>query len=90
MSRRRGSGGVPRLEGGYKAFRSYLMEQLDPQLISAEPISVGGRTGSGKTLLLGGLKNVVDLEAIANHRGSSFGRFISKQPTQIDFENQLA
>jgi tRNA 2-selenouridine synthase len=81
---------IPRLDGGYKAFRTYLMEQLDPDLISSSPIIVGGRTGSGKTLLIRDLKNVVDLEAIANHRGSSFGRFISKQPTQIDFENRLA
>ncbi|MBC8205538.1 MAG: tRNA 2-selenouridine(34) synthase MnmH [Kiritimatiellaeota bacterium] len=81
---------IPRLEGGYKAFRTYLMEQLDPQLISSTPIIVGGRTGSGKTLLIRDLKNVVDLEAIANHRGSSFGRQISAQPTQIDFENRLA
>jgi len=36
------------------------------------------------------LENTVDLEAIANHRGSSFGRQISVQPTQIDFENRLA
>jgi tRNA 2-selenouridine synthase len=81
---------IPRLAGGYKAFRAYLMEQLDPALISSVPMIIGGRTGSGKTLLIDGLKNVIDLEAIANHRGSSFGRFISAQPTQIDFENRLA
>ena len=81
---------IPRLEGGYKAFRTYLMEQFDPQLISSTPIIVGGRTGSGKTLLIRELENIVDLEAIANHRGSSFGRQISAQPTQIDFENRLA
>lgn len=81
---------IPRLEGGYKAFRTYLMEQLDPQLISSTPIIVGGRTGSGKTLLIRDFENTVDLEGIANHRGSSFGRQISEQPTQIDFENRLA
>jgi len=81
---------IPRLEGGYKAFRTYLMEQLDPQLITSTPIIVGGRTGSGKTLLIRDLANVVDLEAIANHRGSSFGRQLSAQPTQINFENRLA
>jgi len=36
------------------------------------------------------LENAVDLEAIANHRGSSFGRFTTPQPTPIDFENRLA
>jgi len=81
---------IPRLEGGSKAFRNYLIEQLDPQLISSTPIIVGGRTGSGKTLLIRPLENIVDLEALANHRGSSFGRQLSAQPTQIDFENRLA
>ncbi|MDF7826227.1 tRNA 2-selenouridine(34) synthase MnmH [Pontiellaceae bacterium B12227] len=81
---------VQRLEGGYKAFRTYLMEHLEPGWLNSRPLVVGGRTGSGKTLLLHRLNNVVDLEAIANHRGSSFGRFINPQPTQINFENNLA
>ncbi|MEI6891250.1 MAG: tRNA 2-selenouridine(34) synthase MnmH [Pontiella sp.] len=81
---------VQRLEGGYKAFRTYLMEQLNPGWLNSTPLVLGGRTGSGKTVLLQHVKNVVDLEALANHRGSSFGRFINPQPTQIDFENRLA
>ena len=81
---------IPRLEGGYKAFRNYLIDQLDPAHLSSTPVVLGGRTGSGKTLLLHRLKNVIDLEALANHRGSSFGRFIHPQPTQINFENSLA
>jgi len=40
--------------------------------------------------LLQSLGNAVDLEAIANHRGSSFGRFTTPQPTPINFENSLA
>ena len=82
--------GILRLEGGYKAFRHYLMEHLEPSWLKSIPLVVGGRTGSGKTLLLQRLENVIDLEALANHRGSSFGRFINPQPTQIDFENALA
>jgi len=81
---------IPRLEGGYKAFRHYLINHLQPGWISSTPIVLGGRTGSGKTLLLRRLDNVIDLEGLANHRGSSFGRFINPQPTQIDFENALA
>ena len=81
---------IQRLEGGYKAFRTYLMEHLEPDWLKSIPVVLGGRTGSGKTLLLQHLENVVDLEAIANHRGSSFGRFINPQPTQINFENNLA
>jgi tRNA 2-selenouridine synthase len=53
-------------------------------------IIIGGRTGSGKTLLLEELQNSIDLEALANHRGSSFGHYTTPQPTQIEFENALA
>ena len=81
---------VPRLEGGYKAFRNYLIEQLDPQTLISRPLILGGRTGVGKTLLLRKFKNCIDLEAIAHHRGSAFGRFTSPQPTPINFENALA
>jgi tRNA 2-selenouridine synthase len=81
---------IPRLEGGYKAFRTYLIEQLDPATQTSAPVILGGRTGVGKTILLQQLEGVVDLEAIANHRGSSFGRFTTPQPSQINFENNLA
>ncbi len=81
---------IPRLEGGYKAFRNYLLDQLDPANLTGKPVILGGRTGTGKTILLQQLENAVDLEAIANHRGSSFGRFTTPQPGPIDFENSLA
>jgi len=81
---------APVIEGGYKAFRSYLLERLKPSWIRSEAIVLGGRTGVGKTILITGLKNSIDLEALANHRGSSFGRHISGQPAQADFENDLA
>ncbi len=80
----------PRLAGGYKAFRTFLLGRLDPVAIDAVPIVLGGRTGSGKTLLLRRLANAIDLEALANHRGSSFGQFLTVQPGQADFENRLA
>ncbi len=81
---------VVRIEGGYKAFRRFLIDESDRSVERFEPIVLGGRTGSGKTLLLHTLDNSVDLEHLANHRGSSFGRKISPQPTQIAFENALA
>lgn len=81
---------LPRLAGGYKKLRKYLLDQLDPTKLNCTPILLGGRTGSGKTILLGHLENGVDLESIANHRGSSFGRQLSPQPGQADFENRLA
>lgn len=81
---------VARLDGGYKAFRNYLIEQLDPSKQTSIPVVLGGHTGSGKTILLNQLPNVIDLEKIANHRGSAFGQHVTKQPTQINFENNLA
>ncbi|MFZ5945228.1 MAG: tRNA 2-selenouridine(34) synthase MnmH, partial [Bacillota bacterium] len=81
---------IPRLEGGYKAFRNYLINALSPWEQISTPILLGGYTGSGKTILLNKLDNSIDLERIANHRGSSFGRFTTPQPTQINFENNLA
>jgi len=81
---------IPRLKGGYKAFRNDLLNHLNPDTLSSTPVILGGRTGTGKTILLQALENKIDLEAIANHRGSSFGRFTTPQPTPIDFENSLA
>lgn len=47
-------------------------------------------TGTGKTEVLGQLRNALDLEGHANHRGSSFGKRAAAQPSNIDFENRLA
>lgn len=80
---------IPRLKGGYKAFRSFLIGKSLEVTAKTKIIIIGGRTGSGKTLLLNQLSNAIDLEGLAKHRGSSFGKFISPQPSQIDFENNL-
>ncbi len=80
------------LIGGYKTFRKWVLEQFEKQY----PICVvGGYTGSGKTELLESLKamgeTVIDLEALANHKGSSFGSIgQGAQPSQEMFENKLA
>jgi tRNA 2-selenouridine synthase len=81
---------VPLLKGGYKAFRGYLSDHLHPDWIESEAIIIGGRTGVGKTVLINKLENSIDLEALANHRGSTFGKHISAQPVHADFENNLA
>lgn len=81
---------IVRLKGGYKAFRNYLMSEIDNSPKYFKAVILGGRTGSGKTILINKIKNSIDLEALANHRGSSFGRKITPQPTQINFENSLA
>ena len=79
------------LEGGYKAYRNYLLEYF------ARPfklVVVGGLTGSGKSELLTEMakngEQVVDLEGLAHHKGSAFGAIGQiKQPSQQQFENDL-
>ncbi|TXD37465.1 tRNA 2-selenouridine(34) synthase MnmH [Lujinxingia vulgaris] len=79
------------LKGGYKSYRHWAiaqMEEIPPLLV------VGGRTGVGKTEILWALRDmgeeVVDLEGLANHRGSAFGGLLlGEQPTQEHFENML-
>src|SRR5690606_25391291 len=87
----RGAGiDYPRVAGGYKAMRGFLLETLDAALRECRFVLVGGLTGTGKTDVLVQLDNAIDLEAHANHRGSSFGKRATAQPAQIDFENALA
>jgi tRNA 2-selenouridine synthase len=80
------------LEKGYKGFRHWVLGQLD----DVPPLNViGGPTGAGKTDILDVLKEdgepVIDLEGLANHRGSAFGSLLlGAQPTQEHFENLLA
>jgi tRNA 2-selenouridine synthase len=81
---------VPRVAGGYKAMRRFLLDTLDTQAARQNLLLIGGRTGCGKTDLLQTVPNALDLEGIAHHRGSSFGRYALPQPTQINFENALA
>jgi tRNA 2-selenouridine synthase len=83
---------VTLLKGGYKTFRHWVLKQFE---VERKIIVLGGKTGSGKTYILGELQRlgeqVVDLEAIANHRGSAFGSLgKGAQPSQEYFENLLA
>ncbi len=80
----------PLIDGGYKAMRNFLIETLETADQWLTPIIIGGRTGSGKTKFLKKFNNHIDLENLANHKGSAFGRPIFEQPTQINFENNLA
>ena len=78
--------------GGYKAFRSWCLQQFDKEYSFK---IIGGYTGSGKTEILASLtqkgSTVIDLESLANHKGSAFGHLGEKrQPSQEMFENQLA
>ena len=80
----------PRITGGYKAMRTFLIEEIESAVRQCSFTLVGGMTGTGKTEVLMQLDNAVDLEGHANHRGSSFGKRASAQPPQIAFENALA
>ena len=80
----------PRIIGGYKAMRSFLVETLDCAARECQLTIIGGLTGTGKTEVLMHLDHNIDLEGHANHRGSSFGRHATPQPAQINFENTLA
>lgn len=80
----------PRITGGYKAMRSFLLDSLERQIAESSFILIAGFTGCGKTQVVFDLASAIDLEKLANHRGSSFGKHASDQPTQIDFENRLA
>lgn len=80
------------LVGGYKAYRKWVLAQFEKEYNFK---IIGGYTGSGKTLLIHELikqnKTVIDLEDLANHKGSAFGAIKDKpQPRQEMFENTLA
>ena len=78
-----------RVRGGFKALRQTCLATLG-QAPSRPLLLVGGRTGVGKTRLLGGVRHSIDLEGLANHRGSAFGGLPTPQPTPVAFENALA
>ncbi|MCG9732103.1 tRNA 2-selenouridine(34) synthase MnmH [Shewanella sp. Isolate13] len=81
---------IPFIEGGYKAMRQFLIETIDEAPNVTPMLILSGITGSGKTDFLLKRKEAVDLEGLAHHRGSSFGRYHEGQPSQINFENSLA
>jgi tRNA 2-selenouridine synthase len=77
------------LKGGYKQFRARMRATFEQPYVLRV---IGGKTGTGKTKLLQKLAHdhqVIDLEALACHRGSVFGALAIKQPTQEQFENEL-
>lgn len=79
------------LEHGYKAFRNHVLAAFP---IPWNLLILGGYTGTGKTELLGRLRElgeqVIDLERIANHKGSAYGGIgEGAQPTTEHFENLL-
>ena len=82
------------LDGGYKAYRRWVVAQLQSLPSSLEFIVIHGPTGSGKSRLLSALQRagapVLDLEGLAAHRGSVLGNLPDRpQPTQKMFESLL-
>ncbi len=80
----------PVVSGGYKRMRRFLLQTLERCSVELPFVILGGRTGSGKTRLLTRLPRYIDLEALASHRGSSFGKLLQPQPSNAGFENSLA
>jgi tRNA 2-selenouridine synthase len=83
-----------RVDGGYKSYRRTVHEYFQNGKWDLEFVSVFGLTGCGKTALLERLsergQSIVDLEGLANHRGSAFGAVgRDEQPSQKAFENRL-
>jgi tRNA 2-selenouridine synthase len=79
------------LQGGYKAYRH---EALQSFKLPMQLFVIGGSTGSGKSEILRALKalgeQVIDLEELANHKGSVFGGLMMPpQPTTEQFQNNL-
>lgn len=85
-------GFAPRLlKGGYKAYRNHVQSRIDRQF---NLLVISGLTGAGKTKYLHRLESrgqqIIDLEGLANHRGSAFGAIgLGDQPSTEFFENML-
>lgn len=82
-----------RLQGGVKAYRRWVMEQLEHTDILPESFILNGGTGTGKTAILRKLQEkgvpVLDLEGLAKHRGSVFGQIGLVSTSQKMFEANL-
>lgn len=89
---------VPRVRGGAKAARRFLLDAFEQRLPEQQLLVMAGLTGVGKTEALQALArqlpaerlHVLDLEAAAEHRGSAFGGLGRPQPSQATFENRVA
>lgn len=79
------------IKGGYKTYRKYALNFFENKF---KFVVIGGKTGSGKTEIIENLKNnnlqIIDLERLANHKGSSFGHLgQNKQYKNEHFENLI-
>lgn len=84
---------VYRLKGGIKSYRNWVVSTLEKQNFTPKMYVINGYTGSGKTILLKWLRQLgypmLDLEGLANHRGSIFGQIGLEPNNQKKFESLL-
>ncbi|WP_077624779.1 tRNA 2-selenouridine(34) synthase MnmH [Sediminibacillus massiliensis] len=84
---------VSRLVGGIRTYRSWVVDTLNSYHIQPESIALNGYTGSGKTIILHELRKkgypVIDLEGMAQHRGSVFGQIGLTPNNQKKFDSLL-
>lgn len=84
---------IYRLTGGYRAYRNWVVHELENFPFAYRPYVIHGLTGTGKTALLIRLKErgypVVDLEGLAGHRGSVFGQIGLAANNQKTFDSLL-
>ncbi|TMM54043.1 tRNA 2-selenouridine(34) synthase MnmH [Sulfitobacter sabulilitoris] len=82
------------VEGGYKSYRRLVVDALYDRPLDLRIVLLAGGTGTAKTRILHHLKaagaQMLDLEGLANHRGSLFGGMGDPQPSQKMFESRLA
>ncbi|WP_425060925.1 tRNA 2-selenouridine synthase [Sporomusa carbonis] len=82
------------LLGGYKAYRQYVLNRLRDFKVKPKIFVLCGSTGTGKTIIINGLAEhnipVIDLEKLANHRGSVFGQIgLGRPATAQNFDAEL-
>lgn len=82
------------IDGGYKSFRRLVVQAMYETPVAPRVILIDGGTGTAKTRLLTHLaqqgQQVLDLEGLAQHRGSLLGGMPGGQPSQKTFESRVA
>ena len=84
---------VSRLQGGIRSYRKWTVAQIEEESFSKKLFVLNGYTGSGKTTLLHQLQDlgypIIDIEKMANHRGSVFGEIGLSSHNQKTFDSLL-
>ena len=81
---------LDRVPGGYQSLRRSCLDILSKDAQSKRWLVLAGKTGTAKTVRINQVQGSIDLEGLANHRGSAFGNHLTPQPSPATFENHLA